>query len=179
MNRQSDSLSWLLGASRMHAWRMRILSALLFSLMTACGFHLREEATMPFKTIQIIGSSTLINSDLTKQLKAKGIRLVSNSNEAEAILELISEQNVKRILSLNGSGVVREYELYYRVTYRTKAAKDATWSLPLVMESRRDYTFTDAILLSKQGEETGLLDNMHIEVTEGILRRLSALKNTH
>lgn len=152
---------------------------LLFSLMTACGFHLREFVPVSFKTIQIIGNTTQINDALAKELKEKGVRLVSNSEEAEATLELISEQNIKRILSLNGAGVVREYELYYRVTYRTKLSKEATWSLPLVMESRRDYTFADAVILSKQGEEKGLLENMQTEVMHGILRRLSALKHTH
>lgn len=160
-------------------WCMRVLLILSISVMTACGFHLRESAPVSFKTIQITGNTTQINDALAKELKEKGVRLVSNSNEAEATLELISEQNVKRILSLNGAGVVREYELYYRVTYRTKLSKEGTWSLPLVMESRRDYTYSDAVVLSKQGEEKGLLDNMQTEVMHGILRRLSALKNTH
>ena len=118
----------------------------------------------------------MITDLLKKELIVKGASIATTGNEAEVMLELISEQNTKRILSLNGDGVVREYELYYRVTYRTKIAGEATWSLPLIMESRRDYTYNDAVLLSKQGEEKGLQENMQGEVINGILRRLSAQK---
>lgn len=149
---------------------------LCFTLLSACGFHLREASPLPFKSVYVAGKRIAITEPLKQELIAKGTSLANTGNEAEVMLELITEQNTKRILSLNGAGVVREYELYYRVTYRTKIAGEATWSLPLIMESRRDYTFNDAVLLSKQGEEKSLQENMQSEVISGILRRLSALK---
>ncbi|HSI29008.1 MAG: LPS assembly lipoprotein LptE [Methylophilus sp.] len=143
--------------------------------LTSCGFQLRQPSPIAFKTMFISGSST-ISAPLRKALTAQGIKLVESSEDAELHLELLKEENEQRILSLSGTGVVREYELYYRVQYRTKIAGEPTWSLPLVMEGRRDYTYNDANLLAKQQEQKLLTESMQTDVLNGILRRLSALK---
>lgn len=159
----------------------RITPAYLFSVLalslalTACGFHLRQSASIAFKTAYITGT-TAINKPLTKALKEQDVKVVSSADDAELQVELMKEENEQRILSLSGTGVVREYELYYRVQYRTKAIGEATWGLPLTMESRRDYTYNDANLLAKQTEQQSLMENMRTEVMNGILRRISALK---
>lgn len=153
-----------------------LLSVLMLSVaLYGCGFHLRQPAPIAFKTIYITGS-TIINKPLSKALQEQGIKIVTSAEDAELQLELMKEENEQRILSLSGTGVVREYEVFYRVQYRTRAAGEATWTLPLVMESRRDYTYNDANLLAKQGEQQSLTENMHTEVMNGILRRVSALK---
>jgi LPS-assembly lipoprotein len=146
-------------------------------MLTACGFHLRQPSPIAFKTIYIKGS-TLINKGLQKALTEQGIKVVTDPEEAELQLELLREENEQRILSLSGTGVVREYELYYRVQYRTKMTDEAVWTLPLIMEGRRDYTYNDANLLAKQAEQKLLTESMQTDVLNGILRRLSALKKT-
>ncbi len=158
-------------------WRLSslwLLAAIL--LLASCGFQLRQPIPLPFASVNLTGK-TLINKPLKKLLTAQGVRLSEDAEQADLRLELIREENEKRILSLSGTGVVREFELYYRVFYRTKLAGEA-WSLPLVMESRRDYTYNDASLLAKQAEEKKLLEVMQADVTNGILRRVSALKKT-
>lgn len=147
----------------------------MLAVLASCGFQLRQPAPIQFKTIYISGSAT-ISTSLRKALTEQGIKLVESSEDAELQLELLKEENEQRILSLSGAGVVREYELYYRVQYRTRAAGDPTWSLPLVMEGRRDYTYNDANLLAKQQEQKLLTESMQTDVLNGILRRLSALK---
>lgn len=163
-----------------HSWKTlrSWVTVLLLSLsLGACGFHLRQPSPIAFKTIQIKGT-TLINKALKKALQEQGIRIVDSAEEAELQLELLREENERRILSLSGGGVVREFELYYRVQYRTKMQTEPTWALPLTMEGRRDYTFNDANLLAKQAEEKLLAESMQTDVLNGILRRLSALKKT-
>lgn len=158
------------------AWR-KIGAVLAIGLLVAsCGFHLRIPAPIPFKTIQLTGN-TLITPALRKQLKTQGIKLVADPADADLRLELLQDESEKRILSLAGTGVVREFELYYRVQYRTKTNQEATWSLPLQIESRRDFTYDDINLLAKQLEEKRLIDIMQNEVMHGVLRRLSALKS--
>lgn len=148
---------------------------ILIAALSSCGFQLRQPNPLAFKSIQLKGK-TKITSSLIKSLQDQKIQLVDNAEDAELQLELISDENEKRILSLGGTGVVREYELYYRVQYRTKANNESTWTLPLVMESRRDYTYNDSNLLAKLAEEKRLIEIMHADVLNGILRRLSALK---
>ncbi|KQT41693.1 MULTISPECIES: LPS assembly lipoprotein LptE [unclassified Methylophilus] len=147
----------------------------LVAALTSCGFQLRQPSPIAFKTMFISGSST-ISKPLRKALTEQGIKLVESAEDAELQLELLKEENEQRILSLSGTGVVREYELYYRVQYRTKVAGEPVWGLPLVMEGRRDYTYNDANLLAKQQEQKLLTESMQTDVLNGILRRLSALK---
>ena len=147
----------------------------LLAALTSCGFQLRQPSPIAFKTIHISGSAA-ISKALRKALTEQGIKLVESSEDAELQLELLKEENEQRILSLSGTGVVREYELYYRVQYRTKVVGEPTWSLPLVMEGRRDYTYNDANLLAKEAEQKLLTESMQTDVLNGILRRLSALK---
>lgn len=147
----------------------------LLAALSSCGFQLRQPSPMAFKSIFISGSST-ISAPLRKALKEQGIQLVESSEDAELQLELLKEENEQRILSLSGTGVVREYELYYRVQYRTKIAGEPVWGIPLVMEGRRDYTYNDANLLAKQQEQKLLTESMQTDVLNGILRRLSAMK---
>ena len=94
----------------------------------------------------------------------------------DLMLELIGEENEKRILSLSGQGVVNEFELYYRVHYRTKVAGDTLWSPVQTIEARRDFSYSDANLLAKQGEEKRLNENMQADVLSNLMRRLSTLK---
>jgi len=107
---------------------------------------------------------------------ANGVEVANDASTAEMELDLMKEESEKRILSLSGGGVVNEYELYYRVFYRVKSAKDPLWSQPQTMEARRDFSYSDANLLAKQNEEKQLNLNMQKDVTQAILRRLSAIK---
>jgi LPS-assembly lipoprotein len=152
-----------------------LLSGLLL-LLVSCGFHLREVTPIPFKSIRVLGS-TQISEPLKTLISQQGITVVNDSAlPAELELELIREESEKRILSLSGQGVVREFELYYRVQYRTRVAGRPSWEAPLIMESRRDYTYSDANFLAKQAEEKRLNQGMQFEVMQGIMRRLAVLK---
>jgi LPS-assembly lipoprotein len=151
------------------------LVLILTLTLSACGFHLRGANEFHYKTAMISGNGQIIPA-LTKTLTKNGLSIVSNLNQAEIRVELLKEEYEKRILSLSGAGKVTEYELYYRVHYRTKTNGDALWSSPQTLEARRDFSYSDANLLAKQIEERQLNENMQKEVLNSLVRRLSALK---
>jgi LPS-assembly lipoprotein len=155
--------------------RLYLISFVILSL-TACGFHLRGPSDIPFKSIFIEGNTLVISKDLKKSLATSDVNILQSSKDAELRLELVGEENEKRILSLGGAGTVNEFELYYRVHYRTKLTDESTWSDVHTIESRRDFTYSDANLLAKQTEEKRLNENMRRDVVNGIMRRLTALK---
>jgi LPS-assembly lipoprotein len=155
--------------------RSLLMVTLVFSLIS-CGFHLRGAADISFNSIFIQGNTLVINKNLKKSLASNEIKILSSAEGADLLLDLIGEESEKRILSIGGQGTVNEFELYYRVHYRIKQAGDALWSQPQTVESRRDFTYSDANLLAKQREEKRLNDDMQDDVVRGIMRRLSALK---
>lgn len=152
------------------------LTLLVITALTACGFHLRGPSEIPFSTIFLEGNTLVISKDLKSSLNISNVEILPSAENAELRLELVGEENEKRILSLGGQGTVNEFELYYRVHYRTKLAGQPTWSEINTVEARRDFTYSDANLLAKQNEEKQLNKGMQQYVVNGIMRRLSALK---
>lgn len=144
--------------------------------LLACGFHLRGQADIPFESIHISGNTLVISKKLSRQLNTNGVKVVSSAEDAELQLEMVGEESEKRILSLSGKGKVNEFELYYRVHYRTRVTGEALWGQIQTVEARRDYSYDDANLLAKQGEEARLNEDMQKDVLNGILRRLSSIK---
>ncbi len=152
------------------------LTSLIIASLTACGFHLRGPSDIPFKSVFIQGNTLTISKDLKKYLSTNEIKILPTAEKAELLLELLGEENEKRILSLAGDGTVNEYELYYRVSYRTKLLNNPLWSEVSTIEARRDFTYSNATVLSKQTEELKLNEAMQEDIVNRLIRRLSALK---
>ena len=153
--------------------RLTLSFLMIASILTACGFQLRGQAAVSFSSIYLQGQTLSISKALRKNLIANNIKVLPTAENAEVLLELSSEQNEKRILSLSGGGVVKEYELFYRVHYRLRGAKDALWTQEQTIEVRRDFSYSDAELLAKQGEEARLYSDMRSDVLNNLLRRLT------
>ena len=155
---------------------LRLCVILLLASLATCGFHMRGVADVPFNSIYIQGSTVIISKNLKKNLTLNAVKVLPSADSAELLLEMVGEESEKRILSLAGTGKVNEFELYYRVHYRTKLAGDGLWSQVQTVEARRDYSYDDTQLLAKQGEEKRLNEDMQSSVLNALVRRLSALK---
>lgn len=150
---------------------------LLFTLvLSSCGFQLRGVADLSFKTLYIQGSKLTISRDLSRSLKSNGIQIVDKSEDAELLLELLSESNQKRIQSLSGGGLVREFELIYLVNYRVRHPDSPTWGEVQTIRGRRDFSYSDSALLGKAEEEARLNNDMRNDAIRELMRRLTAIK---
>lgn len=143
--------------------------------LAACGFHLRGLADLSFSKLYMKGSIS-ISRDLNVALKTNGVTLVKNPEDAEILVEMMNEGTEKRILSLGGTGAVREFELFYRVSFRIKEASDELWGPVQMFEGRRDFSYLDTELLAKSYEETQLYEDMRRDAVREIMRRLVAQK---
>ena len=74
--------------------------------------------------------------------------------------------------------MVREYELNYHASFRTREPADSTWSVPQTVQSRRDFSYNDNALLGKLDEEARLNTDMRTDAVREVLRRLTAIKPT-
>ncbi len=151
-------------------------TSLIIISLTACGFHLRGATDVPFESIFIQGQTLTISKGLRQSLTTSKVAIMPAVKGADLQLELVGEDREKRILSLGGTGTVNEYELYYRVYYRTKFAGQTIWTPVSTLESRRDFTYSDSTLLAKQTEEAKLYESMQRDTISNLMRRLSLLK---
>ncbi|HSH53808.1 MAG TPA: LPS assembly lipoprotein LptE [Methylotenera sp.] len=158
--------------------RSNSLVLLLALTLAACGFQLRGAADLSFKTLYIQGPKLSISRELQQSFKANGIQVVATAEEAELLLELVNEVNEKRILSLSGGGLVREYELNYSVNFRTREPANPLWGPVQTVQVRRDFSYNDNALLGKLDEEAKLNTDMRKDAVREVLRRLTAIQIT-
>lgn len=157
---------------------LKILGLLLISslLLSACGFQLRGLAQLSFHKILIQGSTLSLSQDLKKSLETNGVKVVTDSEDAELMLELLTEATDKRILSIGGDGKVSEYTLSYQASFRTRAATNPLWGDVQTVQTSRNFAYNDANLLGKADEEAMLMSDMRKDVMRELLRRLTAIK---
>ena len=175
---------------------------LLLSLLAACGFKLRGSAELPgyklpFSTIALsLAPTSELYALLKRNIEASspGTRVV-DAKEAEAILTVLADTNVKNILSLNAAGRAREYQLVRSFTFKvhanvasatpaaqvkyTDARPDVVateYIAPSTITLRRDITFSDDLVLSKESEEALLQRDMQSDLVQQLMRRLAAAK---
>jgi LPS-assembly lipoprotein len=185
----------------MRAAKLSVI-VLLISLLAACGFKLRGSAELPgyklpFATIALsLPSTSEFYAQLKRNIEASspGTRVV-DAKEAEAILSVMGDTNVKNILSLNAAGRAREYQLVRTFTFRVHSNVPVAKPDPSVKYTdvrptvvateyiaastivlRRDITFSDDLVLSKESEEALLQRDMQNDLVQQLMRRLAAAK---
>jgi LPS-assembly lipoprotein len=141
-------------------------------MITSCGFHLRGMTEISFKTISIEGKELSFTKNLKKTLVSNKVSIILPTENPELRIELLSEESEKRILSLSGQGLVREFEIFYRVRYRIKTIDSETWSQENIIETRRDFTFSDSNLIGKEEEERQLNESMRNEAITNLFNQI-------
>ncbi len=177
---------------------------LLAALLAACGFKLRGSAELPgyklpFGTIAITLPPTSEFYALLKrniEASSPGTKVVAENKDAEAILAVLGDTSEKIILSLNAAGRAREYQLVRKFSFRVHAnlpagvvpppqtkytdARPAVvateYILPSTITLRREITFSDDLVLSKESEEALLWRDMQGDLVQQLMRRLAAAK---
>ena len=145
-------------------------------MITSCGFHLRGMTEISFKTIRLEGKELSFTKNLKIVLNSNKVAIVLPSENPELRIELLSEESEKRILSLSGQGLVREFEIFYRVRYRIKTIDSETWSQENIIETRRDFTFSDSNLIGKEEEERQLNESMRNEAITNLFNQIQLNK---
>jgi LPS-assembly lipoprotein len=153
--------------------RALLIAALV--LLAGCGFKLRGTAEVPFQTLYIPGATGGIALDLKRNIQAgTDARVVDDPKRADAILEFSEEAREKDILSLTGTGRVREFQLRYRVGFRVHDGRGGQFVPQSTIQLTRDVTFNDAEVLAKEAEEQLLFRDMQTDMVQQIMRRLAA-----
>jgi len=160
----------------MNTIHKKFITLLMLVMITSCGFHLRGMTEISFKTISIEGKDLSFTKNLKKTLASNKVAIVLPTENPELRIELISEESEKRILSLSGQGLVREFEIFYRIRYRIKTPDSETWSQENILESRRDFTYSDSNVIGKEEEERQLTESMRIETITNLFNQIQLSK---
>lgn len=165
-----------------HPALARLFIILTAILLSACGFQLRGSAlrdSMPFKSIYVsIASASPINIELKRNLHAGDIIVTTDPKEAEVMMDVLSENKKREILSLNAQGRVREYRLTYTLRFRVRNSQGKIVLTPTTISQRRTLNYNESQAQAREVEQTDLYRDMQTDMVRQIMRRLAALKLT-
>ena len=157
--------------------RAQLVAVLALSgALSACGFRLRGERTLPFDTIFLgFPPNSPLGAELARNIRA-GTRtqVVEDRARAQAILEVLGESREREVLAVNAQGKTREYQLRLRFGFRVHDGKGAEFVPPSTVAIQRDIAFNEAQVLAREAEEAVMFRDMQSDLVQQVLRRLAA-----
>lgn len=158
--------------------RFFLLSTTASALLIGCGFQLRDAPKLSFKHVYLSGS---ISPELMRVIRNAfntdaGLVIVPTPKEAEVVVTLSDLVRDKQTLTLNAQGLVSQFLLSLRMSFRASDAAGNELLAPSSAAVTRLFNYSDAQILAKQQEEADLYRDMQKELVLQMLRRLSAIK---
>ena len=147
-------------------------------LLAGCGFHMRGSADFAFKKLYIgLPANSLMGADLRRNIRnGSDTLIVEDQAQADALLDVLQDAQYRSILSITDQGVVREYRLTQRFTFRLRDAAGKELIAPSTLLLTRDLTYNEANTLAKTYEEQQLYRDMQKDIVQQLMRRLAAVK---
>lgn len=158
-------------------WGLAGLMILLSVVLTACGFHLKGVAPLPFDTIYTnITDNSVFGANLRRTLSASSpqTRFVERPQDAEAILQQLSHSRNQREISINAKGQVEEYELQLTFVFELLDAKGRVILPPTTLNVIREVPYDAEAVQAKDSEIEMIFRDMEQSLINRIVRRLSS-----
>ncbi len=151
------------------------LLALGIAALAGCGFHLSGPQTLAFSTVHVDASQySSLGIALRRQIALSGSTTVEeDAARAETKLQILANNRSREILSITATGKVREYELVQTLRFRLVDHADNELIPPATLSARREYTFSDELILGKEQEEALLYNDMESDLVRQLMRRLA------
>lgn len=155
--------------------------ALLFALalLSACGFHLRgtgaEKVRLP--PTYLAGHAEGLKQEVRRFLAIVRATVVDNKKDAQLVITLLDEQVQRRVLSVDSSGRVNEYEVDYTATFTATRPDGRVVVAPDTLTQQGSYTFNQAEVLAKNEEEERLVQDMRRQAVQRMMLRVQAKLN--
>jgi len=156
---------------------LRAAGLALVLMLAACGFQMRGETPLPFKTLYInIPDNTRFGANVRRSLRAASPDTIQTEapQEAEAILQQINDHRDLREVSLNAQGRVEEYELSIHFTFRLIDAKGHAIIPDTTLTAYQQMPYDDQVMQAKENQIKMLYDTMQQSLVSRLLRRLTA-----
>ena len=132
---------------------------------------------MPFESLYVQASNPSVIVDIKRRIQASSKTAVLDSRkDAQAILVIKNVKFKKRILSVSGTGRVREYQLRYSISFRVNDQKGREIVPDTKIEVNRVLPYSDSAILSSQAEEKMLLKDMKKDAILKLMDRLGKVK---
>ena len=177
MHTARPPLSARLSAFQPRQWGLAGVLILLSLFLTACGFHLKGVAPLPFGTLYTnISDNTAFGANLRRNLTASSpnTHFVDRQQDAEAVLLELEHSRSQREISINAKGQVEEYELQLNFVFQLNDAKGRVILPPTTLSAIREVPYDAEAVQAKDSEIAMIFRDMEQSLINRIVRRLSS-----
>ncbi len=152
---------------------------LVVLLLSACGFHLRGTVDFPPDVstvyIQTDDRYSPFYRELVTTIQQSSLGLSRNSDSADVVIRVLSDETDRRALTVSARNVPREYEVYYVVSCSVfKHGEQIVDQQRFVLT--RDYTYDETKVLGKANEESVLTNAMAKDIVGLLVQTINATK---
>ena len=156
---------------------------LLLVVLAGCGFHLRgSELSANFETVYVRSVSGItIEHQLARSLGFAGVEVVTDRSAADVVIDLTSQRDDRRSVSVTERARTAEYEISLEIRYRIvgqePVAADEEPVETVLVEDRsvrvaRTYRLDRNNIVGSSEEQALLRGEMEQDVVQQILRSL-------
>lgn len=160
--------------------RFRVALGLAAVALTlgACGFHLQGHTPLPavVKTpyVEAPDRQSDFVASLRHDLLTDGAQLSLERAKSSAVISVLQDQMVRRVVSVSAANQPNQYEITYTVRVSVTAGEKELLPAQDVIETRT-YSFSEPLLLAKGHEEDVLREDMARALADRVMRLLSQL----
>jgi LPS-assembly lipoprotein len=156
----------------------RRLALLSLATLAGCGFELRHEPELPFKTLALTGfpPDSPLAAGLKRQIKRTAVQIIDDPARAQVVLEVVREWRDRTVVASTTVGQVREWQLRLQFDYLIRTAAGELLVPKVELRLSRDMNYTESTALAKEQEAANLYGAMHSDAIAQVMRRLAAVK---
>ena len=147
------------------------------SLLSGCGFRLRQPPRLGFRRIALIGFEprSPMAGELTRQL-GTGVQVLDTASQADLVLQALDDVRERSVVASTAAAQVRELQLRVKFNFRVTTASGRELIPRTELLLSRDLSYRETAALAKEMEEAELFREMHADLGGQVLRRLASLK---
>jgi LPS-assembly lipoprotein len=156
----------------------RRAALLALTALAGCGFQLRREPDLSFKTLALTGfeADSLLAAGLRRQIKRTPVQIVDDPNRAQVVLEVLNEHRDRTVVASTSVGQVREWQLRLNFDYLIRTAAGELLVPKVELRLTRDMNYTESAALAKEQEAANLYNAMQSDAIAQVMRRLAVVK---
>ena len=181
MTQHSNKHLLTISMTRRHCLGGLALLSTAFGLsagLSACGWRIRGKIELPYKKVLLSGALTPeLQNLLETNLNINDVQVVKSAKEADLVLEIVSEQNAKQVLSYNASGQITAYRIISRIVFKAFDPKTGIEAMPEAdIYQTRDLDFNQSNIQSFDQMVNDYVATMRIDLVSQLMRRLASIK---
>lgn len=159
-------------------WMVFLLLVATVLQTTACGWRLRGSIDFPpsMETLYVKGTARYseLGNAIHNAFQGTNSSLVSQPEQAKAILIILKNNAEKRVLSTDSSGRASEYEVGHFLQFRLIDVKGKELVTVQQVRAKREYRFDPSNVLASDSEVARLQKEMVRASVQQMLRRINA-----